>query len=139
MRFAEAGHRAGDVFQLEEEVFRTRAERAAAAQAAGRRKQQTQAAGRFEFGKGDAAVHIAPKALEPARRRELVDDLQAKYGASQSQACAVMMISRSVYQYRSRRADQKPLVMRIKEIAAARRALRLSAHSCGVAARGLDD
>ena len=40
---------------------------------------------------------LAPKALEPARRRELVDDLQAKYGASQSQACAVMMISRSVY------------------------------------------
>ena len=67
-----------------------------------------------------------------------MNDLQAKYGASQSQACAVMMISRSVYQYRSRRTVQTPLVMRIKDIAVAR-ALRLSAHSCGVAARGLDD
>lgn len=46
--------------------------------------------------------------------------MQAKYGASQSQACAVMSISRSVYHYRSRRADQTPLVMRIKAIAAAR-------------------
>jgi putative transposase len=46
--------------------------------------------------------------------------MQAKYGASQSQACAVLRISRSVYHYRSRRADQAPLVMRIKEIAAAR-------------------
>lgn len=46
--------------------------------------------------------------------------MQAKYGASQSQACAVLSISRSVYHYRSRRADQAPLVMRIKEIAAAR-------------------
>jgi putative transposase len=49
-----------------------------------------------------------------------VDDLQAKYGASQTQACAVMMISRSVYHYRARRRDQTPLVTRIKEIAAAR-------------------
>ena len=43
-----------------------------------------------------------------------------KYGASQTQACAVMMISRSVYHYRARRKDQTPLVTRIKEIAAAR-------------------
>lgn len=31
-----------------------------------------------------------------------------------------MMISRSLYHYRSRRSDQAPLVTRIKEIAAAR-------------------
>jgi len=58
--------------------------------------------------------------LKPARRRELVDESRTKYSASGSQACAVMMISRSVYHYRSRRTDQTPLVMRIKEIAAAR-------------------
>jgi len=49
-----------------------------------------------------------------------VNDLQAKYGASQTQACAAMMISRSVYHYRPRRRDQTPLVNRIKVIAAAR-------------------
>ena len=49
-----------------------------------------------------------------------MDDLQVKYGASQTQARAVMMISRSVYHYRARRRDQMLLVNRIKEIAAAR-------------------
>ena len=49
-----------------------------------------------------------------------MDDLRARYGASPSRACAVMMISRSVYRYRSRRRDQTPLLTRIKEIAAIR-------------------
>lgn len=45
---------------------------------------------------GDAAGRGPPKNLKPARMRELVDDLQMRYGASQSRACAVMMLSRSV-------------------------------------------
>jgi putative transposase len=49
-----------------------------------------------------------------------VDDLQYRFGASQTQACRVMMISRSLYRYRSRAMDQTLLVLRIKEIAAAR-------------------
>jgi len=43
-----------------------------------------------------------------------------RYGASQTQACAVLRISRSVFGYRSRARDARPLLQRIKEIAAAR-------------------
>ena len=43
-----------------------------------------------------------------------------RYGASQRRACAVLRISRSVYGYRSRARDARPLVARIKEIAATR-------------------
>ena len=43
-----------------------------------------------------------------------------RYGASQRQACALLHLSRSVYSYHSRARDARPLVQRIKEIAAAR-------------------
>jgi putative transposase len=49
-----------------------------------------------------------------------VDDLQYRFGAGQSQACRVMTMSRSLYRYRSRAMDQAPLIVRIREIAAAR-------------------
>jgi putative transposase len=49
-----------------------------------------------------------------------VADLIARYGASQTQACALLRISRSLYNYRSRARDARPLVQRIKEIAATR-------------------
>ena len=49
-----------------------------------------------------------------------MDDLQYRFGASLSQACRVMMISRSLYRYRSCAIDQTLLLLRIKEIAAAR-------------------
>jgi HTH-like domain len=49
-----------------------------------------------------------------------VGDLQVRFGASQRQACRVMMMSRSLYRYRSRAIDQTLLVLRIMEIAAAR-------------------
>jgi putative transposase len=58
--------------------------------------------------------------LKPARKRELVDDLRSKYGASIRQVCRAMMVSRSLYHYRSVAADQTPLRTRIKEIAATR-------------------
>ena len=49
-----------------------------------------------------------------------MDHLIGHYGASQRQACAVLRISRSVYGYRSVARDCRPLVSRIKEIAAVR-------------------
>lgn len=50
----------------------------------------------------------------------LADDLMQRYGASQRQACAVLGMTRSVYGYRSRARDVKPLLLRIKEITATR-------------------
>ena len=47
-------------------------------------------------------------------------ELCQRYGASVRQACTAMMMSRSVYHYRSVAADQAPLRHRIKEIAATR-------------------
>jgi putative transposase len=55
--------------------------------------------------------------LKPSRRRELVRELACRYGASQRQACSVMMLSRSVYYYRTHARGAEALQMRIKEIA----------------------
>ena len=43
------------------------------------------------------------------------DGLIARYGASQTQAWVLLRISRSLYNYRSRAHDARPLVQRIKE------------------------
>jgi len=58
--------------------------------------------------------------LKPSRKRELVDDLMRRYGASQRQACGVLKISRTSYGYRSIARDARPLIARIKEITAVR-------------------
>jgi putative transposase len=50
----------------------------------------------------------------------LADDLMGRYGARQRQVCAVLKMSRSVYNYRSQTRDVKPVVSRIKEITATR-------------------
>jgi len=49
-----------------------------------------------------------------------VGELCQRYGASLRQACSAMVMSRSVYHYRSVAADQTPLRHRIREIAATR-------------------
>ena len=58
--------------------------------------------------------------MKPARKRELVDDLQQRHGGSLRQTCAVLGISRSVYCYKSVARDATALVMRIREITAVR-------------------
>ncbi|WP_241083294.1 IS3 family transposase, partial [Achromobacter xylosoxidans] len=60
---------------------------------------------------------LGKKALKPSRRRLLVDDLMKRYGVGVTKACAVVMISRSLYRYESCRRDSGALIMRIHEIA----------------------
>ncbi|MCR4378313.1 MAG: IS3 family transposase [Rhodospirillales bacterium] len=63
---------------------------------------------------------IKAKALRPARRRELVDDLRAVWQISIRRACGALNAERSSYHYKPRRDDQADLKQRIKEIAETR-------------------
>ena len=54
--------------------------------------------------------------MRPSRKRELADDLQLRFGASQRQICGVLQLSRSVYYYKSVARDSSVLSMRIREI-----------------------
>jgi putative transposase len=71
-------------------------------------------------GEGDAAGCRLPKALKPARRRQLVDEIRATWQVSIRRACGVVRARRSTYHYRGRRADQAVLKTRIREIAETR-------------------
>ncbi len=78
------------------------------------------------FGSGDAAGRSGKKALKPARRRQLVDDVRGAWKVSIRRACAVIRMEPSTYHYRGKRRSQAALIGRIKEIAATRVRLRLS-------------
>lgn len=59
--------------------------------------------------------------VKPARRRAAVKHLVDRHGVSESRACRVIGISRSVYLYVARRKDDRPLRMQLRELAEARR------------------
>ena len=50
----------------------------------------------------------------------MIDELRDKYKASLTQTCSLFKMSRSLYGYRSVARDATALILRIKEIAAAR-------------------
>lgn len=58
--------------------------------------------------------------MKPAHKRTLVGILIEQYRVSEKRACRVIQICRTSFRYRSTRAEQAPLRMRIKEIAAVR-------------------
>lgn len=58
--------------------------------------------------------------VKPARRRGLVQQLQAHYSVSERRACRLVQIRRSVYRYQSRRDLQQALRGRLKDLAACR-------------------
>jgi putative transposase len=85
----------------------------------GERQAQT-ACRRPQPGQGDVAGRAIKKALRPARRRALVDEVRADWQVSIRRACGVLRAGRSTYHYRPRRDDQAVLKLKIKEIAETR-------------------
>jgi putative transposase len=69
---------------------------------------------------GHAAGRDPPKALKPARQRQMVDDARSTSRVSIRRACRALPVERSTYHYRFCRAGQAQLIERIKEIAATR-------------------
>lgn len=63
---------------------------------------------------------LSKKSVTPSRKREWIEDLCRRHGASERQACAALKLSRSVYYYRSVARDASVLTQRIKEITAVR-------------------
>ena len=66
--------------------------------------------------KENAPGHRPPKALRPARKRKLVDEMRTTWKVSVRKACGVLRFDPKSYRYRSRRPGQAPLESRIKEI-----------------------
>ena len=58
--------------------------------------------------------------MKPVRKRKLVDEIRGTWGVSIRRACRVFLCDTSSYHYKSRRAGQAELELRIKEIAATR-------------------
>ncbi|ORL44781.1 transposase [Zunongwangia atlantica 22II14-10F7] len=60
------------------------------------------------------------KVLRPANRRELVGKIRMKYDISINRCCALVLLSKSVYYYKSIGCDDELVCMRMKEIASTR-------------------
>ena len=86
----------------------------------GRERQAEEDRGRSIPRQGDVAGRHPPKALKPARQRQMVDHARSTWRVSIRRACRALPVERSTYHYRSRRAGQAELTERIKEIAATR-------------------
>ena len=92
----------------------------AVAPARGGERQAEENRRRSRARQGDAAGRHPPKALKPARKRQLVDHARTTWRESIRRACLALPVDRSTYHYRSRRTGQAQLIERIKEIAATR-------------------
>src|SRR5690606_10332765 len=60
------------------------------------------------------------KSLRPDRQREIARYVQSSYAVSERRSCAILPFDRRSIRYRSVRADQTPLLMRIRDIAQTR-------------------
>jgi putative transposase len=59
--------------------------------------------------------------VTPVARREAAAHLSLQYEVSQRRACKAIGVDRSVVRYRSRRPDDGPIRVRLRELAAVRR------------------
>ena len=60
------------------------------------------------------------ESLRPGRRREIVRYAQSLHGVSERRVCAALAFDRSSVRYQSIKADQTPLIMRIRDLARTR-------------------
>lgn len=58
--------------------------------------------------------------MTPGRRREMVAHFQASHGLSERRSCLALGVDRSSVRDQSRRPDQAPLLLRIRDLAATR-------------------
>lgn len=63
---------------------------------------------------------VLSKSLRPALQREIVRYVQSSHAVSERRSCAVLTFDRRSVRYRLIRADQPPLIMRIRNIARTR-------------------
>ena len=115
------GHHRADILPLEEALRRFGHGRTAAAEAARGREPQAQAArGRSEPRQAHPAGRARKKALTPARRRDLVHQVQEAHWVSERRGCVALGVGRSSIRYRSTKPGQAPLRMRICDLAKSR-------------------
>ena len=69
------------------------------------------------WGLNNAAGGDHKKTVKPAQRRELVKFLPVGFQVSERRACRVIPLARSSQRYRSQAADQRPLRVRLRELA----------------------
>ncbi|MCK7615731.1 IS3 family transposase [Roseibium sediminicola] len=90
------------------------------ATARGREQQAEEDRCRSNARQGHVAGRAVKKALKPARRRRLVNEVREDWKVSIRRACSCLRIDTSLYHYKSKRGNQATLKARIKEIAATR-------------------
>jgi hypothetical protein len=106
-------HQRCDVLQLEGQVWRPDGVGGAAAQGAGDRERQAQAAvGRSDAGQRGPEGRRWPKVVSPQARRDAVTHLMTSHQLGVTRACGLMGISRSLYRYTSTRPDDTVLTER---------------------------
>ena len=80
-----------------------------------------EAAGRDDAGHRDPEGHQQPKVVTPAAQRQAVAHACAVHEVSERRACQTLGVDRSSMRYRSRRAGDAAVRLRIRELAAQRR------------------
>ena len=117
----QGGDQRRHILQLAQEVCGSDAVGDEAAEATrGGERQAEEAGGRPFARQSDVAGRAVKKAVGPARRRALVDEVRAGWKVSIRRACRVLRTDTSTYHYKGKRASQAGLTKRIKEIAETR-------------------
>ena len=126
------------VLQMESQVRRARSVgRQAAEGARGREREAEEAIGRGDAGYRRFEGHQLQKVVTPAAKRQAVAHACAVHGVSERRACRILGVDRASMRYRSRRAGDADVRLRIRELAAQAASLRLPSLACVAEPGGL--